>query len=75
VGVHEFWALQSAELLNGYRGSPAIDTDKLARQLKKLGDDFLADDALCELEINPLAITKTGRVLALDALARLIKKE
>ncbi len=62
--------LESADLLTGHRGRPTVDLNALADSLAALADGFLADDTLCELEINPLVVTGDGRVMALDALGR-----
>jgi len=62
-------ALESAPLLSGHRGGPVVDLELLAKNLAMLADNYLADKQLIDLEINPLAITKEGSVIALDALA------
>ena len=60
--------LDSAGLFAGHRGRAVIDLDELAHTLAALGNAFLNDDNLIELEINPLAVTESGQVIALDAL-------
>ncbi len=60
--------LESADLFSGHRGRAMVDLDKLAALLAELTDGYMADDNLVELEINPLAVTDTGQVIALDAL-------
>ena len=64
--------LESADLFAGHRGRAVVDLDALARTLAALTDGYLADEHLIELEINPLAVTDKGLVIALDALARII---
>ncbi|OED39568.1 hypothetical protein AB833_14885 [Chromatiales bacterium (ex Bugula neritina AB1)] len=61
--------LESAPLFSGHRGRPVIDLDAMVRSLYQLTTACLSDKKLIELEINPLAITDDGRVIALDALA------
>ena len=60
--------LESADLFAGHRGRAVVDLDALARTLAALTDGYLADEHLIELEINPLAVTDKGLVIALDAL-------
>ena len=64
--------LESADLFAGHRGRAVVDLDALARTLAALTEGYLADEHLIELEINPLAVTDKGLVIALDALARII---
>lgn len=61
--------LDSAELFAGHRGRPVIDLQALAATLCQLTEGYLADKNLVEVEINPLAVTADGRVIALDTLA------
>ena len=61
--------LRAAKLLQGYRGSPAVDLDRLARVIAAIGDAALAlGDSLAALEVNPLWVCGDD-VEALDALA------
>jgi len=60
--------LDSAGLFSGHRGRVRIDLDRLADSLATLANGFLNDASLVELEINPLAVTASGQVIALDAL-------
>lgn len=60
-------SLRAAPLLDGFRGHPPVDVAGLASMLARLGDSFVADDRIQEIEINPLAVTPHGAV-ALDAL-------
>jgi acyl-CoA synthetase (NDP forming) len=59
--------LRSARLLDGFRGRPAADIPAVARRIANLCDWFLANEALEEIEINPLAV-RGSDVWALDAL-------
>ncbi|ALV39811.1 acetate--CoA ligase family protein [Pseudarthrobacter sulfonivorans] len=58
--------LQARELLYGFRSGPMLDTTELAGVLIKLGDALVSNDAIAEIEINPLRLTHHGLV-ALDA--------
>ena len=62
-------SLRSARLFDGFRGRPAVDVAAIARSLSRIGDRFLADPALNEIEINPLVARGDGAV-ALDALIK-----
>ncbi|MBC7133503.1 MAG: acetate--CoA ligase family protein [Roseovarius sp.] len=61
--------LATAALFEGYRGGPRGDLPALARSLADLGRAFAADSTIEEIEINPLALTRDGRLVALDALS------
>ncbi|OPY88363.1 MAG: succinyl-CoA synthetase subunit alpha [Smithella sp. PtaU1.Bin162] len=54
------------KLLEGFRGTPALDREKLAAILIALGNIGLAHPRIAEVDINPLIITATGAV-AVDA--------
>lgn len=56
-------------LLDGYRGRPKADMAAVARVAVALGARMLADDALEEIEINPILVRPEGAV-AVDALIR-----
>lgn len=58
--------LAGSALLDGWRGSPALDRDELARIVAALGAALVAAPELEEIEINPLRVTGSG-LLALDA--------
>ncbi len=67
-------SLRCRRLFDGFRGQPAVDVPAVAAAIGRLARGFLADPALVELEINPLAlpaIRDGGPVQpwALDALA------
>jgi acetyltransferase len=54
------------KLLNGFRGAPAVDREKLAAILIALGNVGLSHPRIKEIDINPLIITPSGAV-AVDA--------
>jgi acyl-CoA synthetase (NDP forming) len=60
--------LESADLFTGHRGRALVDLDALASSLLQLTTGYLNDGRLHEIEINPLAVTTSGQVVALDAL-------
>jgi len=60
--------LRAAKLLQGFRGMPPVDIDRLAEVIAAIGDAALAlGPELVSLEVNPLLASATG-VEALDAL-------
>lgn len=62
-------SLRGAQLLQGFRGAPAADLQRLAEVIVRLGDAALAlGPDLQSLEINPLLVDGK-RVEALDGLA------
>jgi acetyltransferase len=58
--------LKTQKLLNGFRGSIAVDRDALADILVRLGDLGAAFEQIKEIDINPL-IVQEGRPIAVDA--------
>jgi acetyltransferase len=54
------------KLLNGFRGAPPVDREKLAAILIALGNVGLAYSRIKEIDINPLIVTAAG-ALAVDA--------
>ncbi len=61
-------SLRGARLLDGFRGAPAVDRDRLAEVISAVSR-FAADhrEAIAELDINPL-ICAGSRIVAVDAL-------
>lgn len=62
--------IKGAALLQGYRGSPALDVDALAEALSRVSL-LIADHAerIAEIDVNPLFVRPRGEgVLAADAL-------
>lgn len=58
--------LSARGLLDGHRGSPAVDRAALADTLAALGELVDSNPQLAEVEINPLRATAAG-LIALDA--------
>lgn len=64
-----FRSLRAAKLLDGYRGAPAVDLDRLADVVISISEAALAlGPDLAALEVNPL-FARGDHVEALDALA------
>jgi acetate---CoA ligase (ADP-forming) len=66
-------SLRLWQLLDGYRGRPKADSACVARIAARLSAFMLADDAIEEIEINPLMVRAHGAV-AVDALVRSAKQ-
>lgn len=61
--------LRAAKLLNGFRGTPAADLERLSEVIAAIGDAALAlGEALTTLEVNPLWVCG-AEIEALDGLA------
>lgn len=58
--------LKTQKLLNGFRGSTALDRDALADILVRLGDLGVAFEQIKEIDINPLIVSQ-GIPVAVDA--------
>jgi acetyltransferase len=58
--------IHGQKLLNGFRGSPPVNRDEIARMLVALGKIGLSYPRIQEIDINPLIITAQGPV-AVDA--------
>ncbi|TDL33422.1 acetate--CoA ligase family protein [Arthrobacter nitrophenolicus] len=58
--------LLARELLYGFRSGPTLDIAELSAVLVTLGDALVSNEAIAEIEINPLRLTHEGLV-ALDA--------
>jgi acyl-CoA synthetase (NDP forming) len=58
--------LLARELLYGFRSGPTLHEAELSAVLVKLGDALISNEAIAEIEINPLRLTHEGLV-ALDA--------
>ncbi len=63
-------SLRAARLLDGFRGSPAVDREALLGVIQRLSALVEAFPELVELEINPLKVLPHGAV-AVDARMRL----
>jgi acyl-CoA synthetase (NDP forming) len=67
--VRELYKLKSAELLRGFRGSPALDVAAVADIIMRLGALLLAEPAIAEIDLNPVIVYPQGQgAIALDAL-------
>ena len=67
--VAELMKLRSAPLLQGYRGSPALDVVALAKLIRTIGAVMLAEPTLREIDLNPVIVYPSGEgIVALDAL-------
>ncbi|MBX3592885.1 acetate--CoA ligase family protein [Sphingomonas sp.] len=67
--VAELRALKQGALLDGYRGSPALDVDAVARLIADLGRVLVGTPSIREIDLNPVVVHPRGDgVIALDAL-------
>ena len=67
--VAEIEQLRSARLLNGFRGSPTLDVEALARAVAVVGRLMRTVPEIVEIDINPLFVHPKGEgVTAVDAL-------
>jgi acyl-CoA synthetase (NDP forming) len=62
--------LRCWRLLDGFRGRPPAPIEELARAIARLGDLILENPEFAEVEINPLAVCRSGRVVVIDAAVR-----
>lgn len=58
--------LRAGSLLQGFRGRPAVDRTAVAEAVVAVGDLLVENDAIAEIDINPLLAGAEG-VTALDA--------
>jgi len=65
--VSELRQLKAAPLLNGVRGSSAVDVRAIARVVQALGAQMRANRNIVEVDVNPL-VAYPDNVVALDAL-------
>jgi acyl-CoA synthetase (NDP forming) len=67
--VREIAQLRGAPLLDGYRGSPALDVAALAQVVVRLGALLESEPRIREIDLNPVVVYPCGKgVMALDAL-------
>ncbi|PZU10213.1 acetate--CoA ligase family protein [Sphingomonas sp.] len=67
--VAELRALKSGALLDGWRGSPALDVDAVADLIANLGRLLEGTPEIREIDLNPVVVYPKGQgVAALDAL-------
>lgn len=64
-------ALRGAPVLAGARGKAPVDRERLAAALVSLSKLAMEHPEVWELDVNPLAATAGGRLVALDCLVRL----
>ncbi|HEY0624795.1 acetate--CoA ligase family protein [Sphingomonas sp.] len=67
--VAELRRLKQGALLDGYRGSPALDVDAAAKLIADLGRVLAGTPSVREIDLNPVVVYPKGEgVVALDAL-------
>ena len=67
--IAELRKLKSAAILNGFRGSPALDISAAAEIIMKLDGFMQAHPEVVEVDINPVVVYAEGQgALVLDAL-------
>lgn len=60
--------LKAKAILDPFRGQAAADQEAIGRSLIALGQIGLDNEAVAEIDINPMIIDPAGRVVAVDAL-------
>ena len=63
-------ALRTSRLLDGYRGTPAVDVDSLVDVIHRIGAMVEAHPEIVELDCNPVVVTPQGAVVV-DARVRI----
>lgn len=67
--VDQLRSLKQGALLDGYRGSPALDIDAVASLITALGRALAGTPAIREVDLNPVVVYPKGKgAVALDAL-------
>ena len=67
--VAELRQLKQGALLDGYRGSPALDVDAVAKLIAGLGRVLAGTPGIREIDLNPVVVYPKGEgVVALDEL-------
>jgi acetate---CoA ligase (ADP-forming) len=67
--VAELRQLKSGALLDGFRGSPALDVDAVAEVIASLGRVLAGTPSIREIDLNPVVVYPKGQgAIALDAL-------
>ncbi|WP_390550372.1 acetate--CoA ligase family protein [Qipengyuania sp. MTN3-11] len=65
----ELRSLKQGALLDGYRGSPALDVKAVAELIARLGEVLSGTPSIREIDLNPVVVFAEGQgVVALDAL-------
>jgi len=65
--------IRAKKILDAFRGKPAVDRDALATLLMGLGKLGLENEAVAEVDINPIKLVN-GKPVAVDALVVLDQK-
>jgi acetate---CoA ligase (ADP-forming) subunit beta len=60
--------LKARAILDPFRGQAAADREAISRSLIALGQIGLENEAVAEIDINPMIIDPEGQVIAVDAL-------
>lgn len=60
--------IKGHKILDAVRGMAAVDTEILTEMLINVGRIGLENDAVKEIDVNPVIISKTGKPIAVDAL-------
>lgn len=63
--------LRSQKLLGEFRGEPAVSVDALVRVLMALSRVSVDRSDIASIDLNPLLVTGTGEVVAVDALVEI----
>ena len=63
--------LRSQKLLGEFRGEPAVSVDALVRVLLALSTVSTERSDIASIDLNPLLVTNTGEVVAVDALVEI----
>lgn len=67
--IAELGKLKSAALLQGYRGSPALDVAAVAQMALRMIDVMVGTPSIAEVDLNPVIVYPQGEgLIALDAL-------
>jgi len=70
--AHEMVAeLRSQKLLGEFRGEPAVSIDALVSVLLALSNVSVERSDIASIDLNPLLVTSTGEVVAVDALVEI----
>ncbi|MBJ7460328.1 MAG: acetate--CoA ligase family protein, partial [Ilumatobacteraceae bacterium] len=70
--AHEMVAeLRSQKLLEEFRGEPAVSIDALVSVLLALSNVSVERSDIASIDLNPLLVTSTGEVVAVDALVEI----
>ena len=63
--------LRSQKLLGEFRGEPAVSVDALVRVILALSTVSTERSDIASIDLNPLLVTNTGEVVAVDALVEI----